>query len=624
MFKDFKKIHFKMPKNLSVWHIIIAFGFFILLQMYLMNPGVRDISYSEFKKFVKEGNVLECQITQTMIRGKLREMERGTQKNAVFITARVEDPDLVKDLEAMGIQYAGHYESPWFKTFFFSWVIPLMILFVIWRFIFKRYGPAGSIMTFGKNKSRLYVQEDLNVTFDDVAGIDEAKEELQEIIEFLKIPEKFRSLGGKIPKGVLLVGSPGTGKTLLAKAVAGEAGVPFFNMSGSEFVEMFVGVGAARVRDLFSQADQKAPCIIFIDELDALGKARGTSPMGGHDEREQTLNQLLVEMDGFDSNKGVIIMGATNRPEMLDPALLRPGRFDRQVVVDRPDLHGREAILKVHAKEVKVENEVNLHSVAAMTPGFAGADLANLVNEAALLAARRNKKAAGMPEFEEAIDRIMTGLEKKKRLMNKKEKEIVAYHESGHALMACSVPHADPVRKISMIPRGIGALGYTLQKPTEDRYLMTKAELLDRIAILLGGRIAEEIIFKEISTGAQNDLKKATEIARLMVKEYGMSDTIGMITFDQDSRPLFLNGSFTTNKEYSEETAREIDLEIKKIIDDSSRRVKALLTGKKEILECMAKKLMEQEVIEGEELKKLLEELHKSNGKEHDLKNIYP
>ena len=383
-------------------------------------------------------------------------------------------------------------------------------------------------------------------------------------------------------------------------------------MSGSEFVEMFVGVGAARVRDLFSQADQKAPCIIFIDELDALGKARGVSPMGGHDEREQTLNQLLVEMDGFDSNKGVIIMAATNRPEMLDPALLRPGRFDRQVVVDRPDLHGREAILKVHIKEVKVEKEVNLHAVAAMTPGFVGADLANLVNEAALLAARRNKKAVGMSEFEEAIDRILTGLEKKKRLMNKKEKEIVAHHESGHALVACSVPHADPVRKISMIPRGIGALGYTLQKPTEDRYLMTRSELLDRLAILLGGRVAEEIIFNEISTGAQNDLEKATEIAKLMVKEYGMSEKMGVVTFEQGDRPLFLGGGFAASKEYSEETAREIDLEVKRIIDESFGRVKKLLTEKKEILLGMAKQLMEQEVIEGEGLKKLLEELHKA------------
>jgi cell division protease FtsH len=622
MFKDFKKINFKMPNKLSIWHIIIAFGFFILLQMYLVNPKVRDISYSDFKKYLKEGNVLECHITHTMIRGKLRDIEQGSTKNVVFMTARVEDPDLVKDLELMGVQYAGHYESPWFKTFFFSWVIPLLILFTIWRFIFKRYGPAGSIMTFGKSRGRLYVQEDLNVTFNDVAGIDEAKEELQEIIEFLKTPEKFRVLGGKIPKGVLLVGAPGTGKTLLAKAVAGEAGVPFFNMSGSEFVEMFVGVGAARVRDLFGQADQKAPCIIFIDELDALGKARGVNPMGGHDEREQTLNQLLVEMDGFDSNKGVIIMGSTNRPEMLDPALLRPGRFDRQVVVDRPDLHGREAILKVHAKEVKLEKDINLHSVAAMTPGFVGADLANLVNEAALLAARRNKQAVGMSEFEEAIDRIMTGLEKKKRLMNKKEKEIVAYHESGHALVACSVTHADPIRKISMIPRGIGALGYTLQKPTEDRYLMTKAELVDRIAILLGGRIAEGIIFNEISTGAQNDLEKATEIARLMVKEYGMSEKMGLITFEQGNRPLFLNGTFTAKKEYSEETAREIDLEIKKIIDESFHRVKILLTGKKEILQGMALKLMEQEVIEGEDLKKFLEELHKYNTKEDNVKDV--
>lgn len=612
MLENFKKLQFKMPKKFSVWHIVIAFGFFILLQMYLMNPGMRNVSYSDFKRLVKNGMVLECHINRSIVRGKLRETERGTTRNAIFVTARVEDPDLIKDLESMGVKYEGQYESPWFKTFFFSWVMPLVILFVIWRFVFKRYGPASSIMTFGKSRGRMYVQEDLNVTFDDVAGIDEAKEELQEIIEFLKTPEKFRALGGKIPKGVLLVGAPGTGKTLLAKAVAGEAGVPFFNMSGSEFVEMFVGVGAARVRDLFSQADQKAPCIIFIDELDALGKARGVSPMGGHDEREQTLNQLLVEMDGFDSNKGVIIMAATNRPEMLDPALLRPGRFDRQVVVDRPDLHGREAILKVHIKEVKVEKEVNLHAVAAMTPGFVGADLANLVNEAALLAARRNKKAVGMSEFEEAIDRILTGLEKKKRLMNKKEKEIVAHHESGHALVACSVPHADPVRKISMIPRGIGALGYTLQKPTEDRYLMTRSELLDRLAILLGGRVAEEIIFNEISTGAQNDLEKATEIAKLMVKEYGMSEKMGVVTFEQGDRPLFLGGGFAASKEYSEETAREIDLEVKRIIDESFGRVKKLLTEKKEILLGMAKQLMEQEVIEGEELKKLLEELHKA------------
>jgi cell division protease FtsH len=612
MFENFKKI--KMPKKFSAWHIVIAVGFFILLQLYLLNPGVRDVSYSEFKRLVREGTVLECHITNTVIRGKLLEIERGTRKNVIFITARVDDPDLVKELEFVGVKYSGNYESPWLKTFFFTWVMPLLILFIIWRFIFRRFGPASSIMSFGKSKGRLYAQEDLNVTFDDVAGIDEAKEELQEIIEFLKTPEKFRALGGKIPKGVLLLGAPGTGKTLLSKAVAGEAGVPFFNMSGSEFVEMFVGVGAARVRDLFNQADQKAPCIIFIDELDALGKARGVNPVGGHDEREQTLNQLLVEMDGFDSNKGVIIMGATNRPEMLDPALLRPGRFDRQIVVDRPDLHGREAILKVHAKEVKLEKDINLHSVAAMTPGFVGADLANLVNEAALLAARRNKKAVGMPEFEEAIDRIMTGLEKKKRLMNKKEKEIVAHHESGHALIACSVPHADPVRKISMIPRGIGALGYTLQKPTEDRYLMTKAELVDRIAILLGGRVSEEIIFNEISTGAQNDLEKATEIAKMMVKEYGMSEKMGLVTFEQGDRPLFLGGGFAAKKEYSEETAREIDLEIKKIIDESSKRVRNILTEKKEILKGMANTLMEKEVIEGDELKKLLEELHKTNG----------
>ncbi|MCR4319197.1 MAG: ATP-dependent zinc metalloprotease FtsH [Candidatus Brocadiaceae bacterium] len=601
-----------MPKKFSIWHIIIVFGFLILIQMYLMNPGVRNISYSEFKKLVREDMILECHISHAAIQGKLKEYERGTNKYAIFITARIDDPELVSELEKMGVKYEGQYESPWLKTFFFSWIVPLLILFLIWRFVFKRFGPASSIMTFGKSRGRLYVQEDLNVTFDDVAGIDEAKEELQEIIEFLKTPEKFRAIGGKIPKGVLLVGAPGTGKTLLAKAVAGEAGVPFFNMSGSEFVEMFVGVGAARVRDLFNQADQKAPCIIFIDELDALGKARGQSPMGGHDEREQTLNQLLVEMDGFDSNKGVIIMGATNRPETLDIALLRPGRFDRHVVVDRPDLHGREAILNVHSADVKMEKDVDLHSVAAMTPGFVGADLANLINEAALLAARRNKKAAGMPEFEEAIDRLMAGLEKKKRLMNLKEKEIVAYHESGHALVACTVPNADPVRKISMIPRGIGALGYTLQKPTEDRYLMTRTELLDRIAILLGGRSAEKIIFNEISTGAQNDLKKATEIARMMIKEYGMSEKMGLVAFDQGDRQSLYGLSF--EKEYSEETAREIDLEIKRILDESFQRVEIILLEKKMILQRMAEKLIEEEVIEGDDLKKFLEELNKTTG----------
>ena len=405
---------------------------------------------------------------------------------------------------------------------------------------------------------------------------------------------------------MLLVGAPGTGKTLLAKAVAGEAGVPFFSISGSEFVEMFVGVGASRVRDMFGQAVQKAPCIIFIDELDAIGKTRGSSPVGGHDEREQTLNQLLVEMDGFGANAGVIIMSATNRPETLDPALLRPGRFDRQVVVDRPDLHGREAILVIHSKGVKLDKSVNLKSIAAMTPGFVGADLANIINEAALLAARRSKETVGMSEIEEAIERVMAGLEKKKRIINKKEKEIVAYHECGHALVASFLTTTDKVKKISIVPRGIAALGYTLQLPTEDRYLMTKVELVDRICVFLGGRIAEELIFKDVSTGAQNDLEKASDMARRMVKYYGMSDKLGMVAFEPENKS-FLGYGMSTGKEYSEETAREIDVEVKKIIDDTYTKAKELLENKKPMLIKLAKILMENEVIEEDELRAFLD-----------------
>jgi cell division protease FtsH len=459
----------------------------------------------------------------------------------------------------------------------------------------------------GKARAKIYAEREVDITFKDVAGIDEARQELQEIVEFLKTPEKFTRLGGKIPKGVLLVGAPGTGKTLLAKAVAGESGVPFFSISGSDFVEMFVGVGAARVRDLFAQAKEHAPCIIFVDELDALGKARGMSPMGGHDEREQTLNQLLVEMDGFDATVGVIIMAATNRPEILDPALLRAGRFDRHVAIDRPDVRGREAILKVHIKGVKLGSDVDLAKVAALTPGFVGADLANLINEAALLSARRDKKSVGMAEFQEAIDRIIGGLEKKNRMMNQKEKNIVAYHESGHALVAMSVPTADPVNKVSIIPRGIAALGYTQQLPTEDRYLMTREELLDRLCVLLGGRVAEEIVFKDISTGAQNDLQRATDIARSMVTEYGMSEKLGLVTYAKERRPLFLETGFSPPKEYSDETAKEIDAEVSRLMSEAHDRVKKILTEKREKLEILSQTLLEKETVLGDELKRLLE-----------------
>ena len=592
--------------NFPIWYILIAAFILMSLSSYLFNPVIGNISYSEFKRLVKDGRVESCQITSSLIKGTLREEDLGQAKQNTFVTARVDDPELVKELEAHGIKYSGNYENTWLQQFLFTWIIPIGIFFLIWRFVFKKIGPTGSIMSFGKSKGRIYAQEDLKFSFDDVAGIDEAKEELQEVVEFLKTPHKFTKLGGRIPKGVLLVGAPGTGKTLLAKAVAGEAGVPFFSISGSEFVEMFVGVGAARVRDMFSQAVQKAPCIVFIDELDALGKTRGSNPVGGHDEREQTLNQLLVEMDGFDANTGVIIMSATNRPETLDPALLRPGRFDRQVVVDRPDLNGRQAILVIHSKGVKLDENVNLKSIAAMTPGFVGADLANIINESALLAARRSKDNVGMSEIEEAIERVMAGLEKKKRLINKQEKEIVAHHECGHALVASSLKTTDRVKKISIIPRGVAALGYTLQLPTEDRYMMTRGELTDRISVLLGGRIAEEIIFNEVSTGAQNDLEKASDIARRMVKYYGMSEKLGIVTFEQENKPAFLGWGMSTNKEYSEETAREIDIEVKKIIDDVYVSTREILEKQKPMLIKLSKVLMEKEVIEGEELKNIL------------------
>ena len=470
-------------------------------------------------------------------------------------------------------------------------------------------GPQG-VLSVGKAKVKIYAEKEINVTFDDVAGIDEAKAELEEIVEFLRDPGKFQKLGGKIPKGVLLLGAPGTGKTLLARAVAGEAGVPFFSMSGSEFVEMFVGVGAARVRDLFGQAKDHAPCIIFVDELDALGKARGLNPIGGHDEREQTLNQLLVEMDGFDPRAGVIIMAATNRPEILDPALLRPGRFDRHVAIDKPDIRGREAILRVHAKEVKLGSDVDLKKIAAMTPGFVGADLANLINEAALIAARRNREEVTMADFQEAADRIIGGLEKRNRAMNAKEKEIVAYHESGHALVAMVLPNTDPVSKISIIPRGIAALGYTQQLPTEDMYLMTRDELLDRLKVLLGGRVSEEIIFGDISTGAQNDLQRATDIARSMIMEYGMSEKLGPLTYVREPRSAHLDlGLGSREREFSEQTAQKIDEEIAGIIDETHQDVRQILTDQRNMLEKLAKILLEKESLDGEELKKFRDEV---------------
>lgn len=602
--RDKSKGKDKKTNSFTFLYFIIGFIVIVIINSYLFTSEVKNMPYSEFKELITKGKIGDVVIDTDSIQGTVA---LDNDKKTKFLTSRVDDPDLVKDLQKNSIKFAGHYENKIVKAFI-SWVLPFAIIFLIWNLLMKKMGGApSSILNFGKSKGKIYGEDEIKISFEDVAGVDEAKEELKEIIEYLKVPDKFLNIGGKIPKGILLVGPPGTGKTLLAKAVAGEAKVPFFSMSGSGFVEMFVGVGASRVRDLFAQAQEKAPCIIFIDELDALGKARGMNPLSSNDEREQTLNQLLAEMDGFDTKAGVIIMGATNRPEILDPALLRPGRFDRHVLVDRPDIVGREEILKVHIRGVKVAKEVDLKVVAARTPGFVGADLANLVNEAALLAARKGKASVTMEEFEEAIDRVVAGLEKKKRIMSKKEKEIVAYHESGHALMAEFLETTDQVHKISIIPRGIAALGYTMQLPTEDRYLMTKKELLDRLGVLLGGRVAEEIVFEEVSTGAHNDLFRATDIAKSMVKEYGMSEKLGYITFEGERKPLFLdiNPGFGV-KDYSEETAREIDNEVKRIIDESHMRVKSILGEKRELLEKVAKTLLEKETIDGGELRELI------------------
>jgi len=591
----------------SIWYFLLVFLLFIFLQQYLFSGKVETIPYSQFKQYIAEGTLSTLTIGPENIRGTLKGKGEKPGQDQEFTTVRVNDPDLVKNLDDHKVSYSGHYESK-FLLSILSWIIPIGIFFLIWRYAIKKMGPGMGVMSFSKSKAKIFAESETKVTFADVAGIDEAKEELREVVEFLRNPEKFRKLGGRIPKGVLLVGPPGTGKTLLARAVAGEAKIPFFTISGSEFVEMFVGVGAARIRDLFAQATKQAPCIIFIDELDALGKARGMNVMGGHDEREQTLNQLLVEMDGFETNKGVIIMAATNRPEILDPALLRPGRFDRQVLVDRPDINGREDILKIHSQNVLLGTEVDLRKLAGRTPGFVGADLANLINEAALLAARKNKDNVGPEDFDEAIDRVVAGLQKKNRVMNSQEKEIVAIHESGHAIVAESVEHADPVHKISIIPRGIAALGYTQQQPTEDRYLMTRSELLDRLAVLIGGRVAEELVFEEISTGAQNDLQRATDIARSMVTEYGMSDRLGLVTYKRAPQPMFIPESFASGKTYSEEKAAQIDEEVSRYVEEAHQRVLKILSERRNVLDDLAHLLSQKESVQGDELRKMLSE----------------
>jgi cell division protease FtsH len=584
----------------SLWYGLAFLVILGLAQLYYLAPAGRVLPYSEFKNLLKQGQVSEVTIGDQLIRGTVK------QEPKEFSTTRVEDPKLTEELESKGVKYKGELTNRWLPELL-GWIIPLLFFIGIWGFFFRRIGGAeGGVMSFARSRAKIYADDEVKVRFTDVAGVDEACEELKEIVEFLKNPKKYTNLGGRIPKGVLLVGPPGTGKTLLARAVAGEAHVPFFSLSGSEFVEMFVGVGAARIRDLFQQAEAKAPCIVFIDELDALGKVRVQSPIGSHEEREQTLNQLLAEMDGFDSRKGVIIMAATNRPEVLDPALLRPGRFDRQVLVDKPDVKGREDILRIHTKGVKIADDVALKVVAARTAGFAGADLANLVNEAALLAARNDKPAVTMKDFEAAIDRLIAGLEKK-RVMGMKEREIVAYHESGHAIVATVLPGLDPVHKISIVQRGFGALGYTMQLPLEDRYLMQRRDLESQLAVLLGGRTAEEIALGEISTGAQNDLQRATDIARAMVTEFGMSDTLGAINYDGNKRPRFLDIAMPQERGlYAEDTAQKIDAEIKRILTDAHNTARRILSENRDKLERVTRRLLDIEVMEGDELRRLL------------------
>jgi cell division protease FtsH len=587
----------------ATWYVL---GFLLLLALgqaffFTLQSG-EAISYSTFKQLVRDGKVQEVAVAEDRVHGTLKD----AAKPRPFTAVRIEDPKLVEDLEKSGVSYTGEVPNRWIGEVL-GWVVPLVLLVALWSFFFRRMGGAeGGVMSFARSKAKIYADDDVKVRFGDVAGVDEAENELREIVEFLKTPKKYTSIGGRIPKGVLLVGPPGTGKTLLARAVAGEAKVPFFSLSGSEFVEMFVGVGAARVRDLFAQAEVKAPCIVFIDELDALGKARIQSPMGSHEEREQTLNQLLAEMDGFDGRKGVIIMGATNRPEVLDAALLRPGRFDRQVLVDKPDVRGREDILRIHVKNVTLSGSVDLKVIAARTAGFAGADLANLVNEAALLAARKDKTSVEMKDFEEAIDRLIAGLERK-RVMSTKERRIVAYHESGHAIVASVLPGLDPVHKISIVQRGFGALGYTMQLPLEDRYLLTREDLLSQLSVLLAGRSAEEIAFGHLSTGAQNDLQRATDIARAMVTEFGMSEALGAVNYNGHKRGPFLDSPFMQERgNYSEDTALKIDSEVKRIIGDATDRARQVLREHRTILDTLSERLLEIEVIESDELKAIM------------------
>ncbi len=594
--------------HINVAYVIFAiFAVLILQNLWVSMRAIQPLAYSEFVTQLKNGNVDSIAISADAIQGTLKKPLPDGRKE--FVTTRV-DPAFASDLEKYNVKFTGVIENTFFKDLL-GWVVPTLIFFGIWFFVVRRMqergGLGAGLLSIGKSKAKVYVETEVKVTFEDVAGVDEAKDELREVVGFLKDPQKYGRLGARVPKGVLLVGPPGTGKTLLARAVAGEAGVPFFSINGSEFVEMFVGVGAARVRDLFEEARKKAPAIIFIDEIDALGRARGAFGLGGHDEKEQTLNQLLAELDGFDPRVGLVLIAATNRPEVLDPALLRAGRFDRQVLVDRPDRVGRVQILKVHVRNIKVAPEVDLDQIAALTPGFSGADLANLVNEAALQATRRGRDVVGQEDFTLAIERIVAGLEKRSRLLNPKERAVVAHHEMGHALVALSLPGSDPVQKVSIIPRGIGALGYTLQRPIEDRYLMARSELENKMAVLLGGRAAEQLVFGELSTGAADDLAKATEIARALVARYGMDASVGPVVYESERQKyLEIDALVQPRHGYSEQTAREIDLATRALVESALAKALDILNRSRAQLERGAQLLLERETLSEQDLKALL------------------
>ena len=598
----------------NLWYFLLAFSLLLLFQnWWSARSAVEPIPYSEFMRLLKEDQLSELRIDQQQISGRLKEPINNRHQ---FSTVRVE-PELAAALAESGASFSGTREGGPLSTLL-SWLLPMLLIFALWSFLFRsllaKQG-LGGMVNVGKSKAKVFVQRDTGVSFEDVAGIDEAKAELQEVVSFLKDQPKYSRLGARIPKGILLVGPPGTGKTLVAKAVAGEAGVPFFSISGSEFVEMFVGVGAARVRDLFEQARQAAPCIIFIDELDALGKMRGVGAFGGNDEKEQTLNQLLAELDGFDSREGVVLLAATNRPEILDPALLRAGRFDRQILIDRADRRGRAAILRVHLKRIQAGADLDVDAIAGMTTGFSGADLANLVNEAAIVATRRGAEAVSMADFSAAVERIVIGSERRGRLLQPHEREVVAYHEMGHALAAASLAGMDPVHKVSIIPRSVGTLGYTLQRPTEDRFLITQRELKDRMLVLLAGRAAEQLVFDEVSTGAADDLAKVTDIARQIVTRFGMSAELGQAVLEKHSASYLGDQALALrDKDYSEQTAREVDLCVRALIDEAYTRAKALLQDQREVLEQGARLLLEKETLTPVEFPALLPRIGKSGG----------